>query len=329
MGNIPSKKRKKAIKKCSGSVTSSNQQPRSSQASFITSSSNGGEHTRMASILTETMVDQARQDAQQVQELHYLFKHVFQRNLIAPVTDLLNSPGAQCLDIGCGITATWLIDMANEYPTATFTGIDILEVSPDALSPPSQHLPLHIPTNCHFKKIDVLQDIDLPSGSFDHVYQRFMFTVYQMDESIQRKFMELANLLKPGGYMELIEPDMIPKQAGPKYTLLSNALYTMVKPVDQPLFHGPEIKQCLVSAGLDDVQTDYTSIPICWGGYVGKMLYEALLSLLARLGEVLWASLELEGEYNSQIYNDFLDSAFDECVEYKTYLNFHWAYGKR
>jgi hypothetical protein len=113
--------------------------------------------------------------------------------------------------------------MANEYPSTTFTGIDVLEVSPDAISSPPPHLPLHIPTNCHFKKIDVLQKIDLAPGSFDYVYQRFMFTVYQMDDSMQDKFTELANLLKPGGFMELIEPDMIPKQAGPKYTLLSNA----------------------------------------------------------------------------------------------------------
>lgn len=48
----------------------------------------------------------------------------------------------------------------------------------------------------------------------------------------------------------------------------------MLKPKDGVLFHGPVIKQCLVDAGLVDIQSDYSSIPICWGGYVGKMIYE-------------------------------------------------------
>jgi 2-polyprenyl-3-methyl-5-hydroxy-6-metoxy-1,4-benzoquinol methylase len=68
----------------------------------------------MASLLTDTMVEQARNDAQQVQELHYLIKHVFQRNLIAPIDDVLAAPGAQCLDIGCGLTATWLIGKTSQ-----------------------------------------------------------------------------------------------------------------------------------------------------------------------------------------------------------------------
>jgi hypothetical protein len=47
------------------------------------------------------------------------------------------------------------------------------------------------------------------------------------------------------------------------------------------------------------------------------------------LGPVLWPALDIDGEYDEQAYTDFVDQAFDECVEYKTYVNFHWAYGKR
>jgi hypothetical protein len=39
--------------------------------------------------------------------------------------------------------------------------------------------------------------------------------------------------------------------------------------------------------------------------------------------------LGLEGDYNEKTFVDFMDSAFDECVEYRTYVNFHWAYGRR
>lgn len=27
-------------------------------------------------------------------------------------------------------------------------------------------------------------------------------------------------------------------------------------------------------AGLVDVKSDYGSVPVCWGGYVGKLVYE-------------------------------------------------------
>ncbi|CAO3598545.1 unnamed protein product [Absidia cylindrospora] len=333
MGNKLSVKRKR-IRKGSISVKSGSQTPRSAQPTMASSGTSNSIHTTGThSLGGDTEFDQARYDANQIQELHYLFKHIFQRNLIAPAEHLLRKTGAQCLDIGCGPTATWLIDMAAEFPQATFTGIDIVDIGPMADSLPSPTsaslLPRHIPANCHFKKVDVLQNIDLPCATFDHIYQRFMFNVYQMDESIQPKFLELAGLLKPGGYIELIEPDMIPKKAGPKYTLLANALCVMLKPRHKQLFHGPVIKQRLIDAGLVDVQADYTSIPICWGGYVGKMLYETIVSVLGKLGEALWPLLELEGDYDEQVFIDFMDSAMDECVDYKTYVNFHWAYGKR
>ncbi|KAI8093519.1 S-adenosyl-L-methionine-dependent methyltransferase [Halteromyces radiatus] len=315
MGNQISKKRKR-MKRGAVSITDTSRSSFSDQ----TKSSSQSDH----------YFNQSQYNAEQLLELHYLFKHVFQRNLIAPVENVLNVPGAQCLDIGCGPTATWLIDMAAEFPNANFTGIDIQEVNPVAnpISPPSA-LPGQLPSNCQFKRIDVLLDIGLPLASFDHIYQRFMFNVYRMDAFRQSKFLELVDLLKPGGYIELIEPDMIPRQVGPKYSRLASAVSDMITSNKKSLYHGPVIKQCLLDAGLEDVQGDYISIPICWGGYVGKMLYESIVCVVGQLGEVLWPCLELEGDYDEMIYNKFLDSAFDECVEYKTYVNFHWAYGRK
>jgi hypothetical protein len=104
MGNQVSKRKKKAVKK--GDSTQP-QEPRSSQASVMTTV----ESTQAAAVtlLECTMLGLSRQYVEQVQELHYLFKHVFQRNCMAPVDTLLTARGAQCLDIGCGPTATWII----------------------------------------------------------------------------------------------------------------------------------------------------------------------------------------------------------------------------
>lgn len=61
------------------------------------------------SLLECTLLGLTREYIEQAPELHYLFKHVFQRNCMAPVDTLLTGRGARCLDIGCGPTAPWMI----------------------------------------------------------------------------------------------------------------------------------------------------------------------------------------------------------------------------
>ncbi|KAI8073021.1 hypothetical protein BC940DRAFT_290352 [Gongronella butleri] len=262
-------------------------------------------------------------EAAQYQEQHYLIKHLFQSNTKAPIDGLLSVPGSQCLDIGCGITATWIQDMAAEYPNALFTGVDLLTVANQQ----------HIPRNCEFKTLDILCPLlpTLVPESFDFIYQRFMFNTYEMNDARKKKFREFVQLLKPGGYIELVEPDFIPRQAGPKYTSLCYALINLVGTEKKEIYHGPVVHQCLVEMAdqLQDIRTDYTSMPVCWGGYIGKMLYQFFNALLKQLSQGLWLWLPLEGDYDEKVFNNYLDSAFNECVEYKTYINLHWVYAKK
>lgn len=109
--------------------------------------------------------------------------------------------------------------MAVEYPNANFVGID-LSIDPNGIIDDTSII-RHIPKNCQFKNIDVLKEIPLPPSSFDYIFQRFVYTVYTLDK-VGPKFKELVGLLKPGGYMELVEYDLYPKQMGPKYALLTS-----------------------------------------------------------------------------------------------------------
>lgn len=34
------------------------------------------------------------------------------------------------------------------------------------------------------------------------------------------------------------------------------------------------------AVGLLDITSDYGSVPVCWGGYVGKLVYEVLFFYL-------------------------------------------------
>ncbi|KAI9307992.1 hypothetical protein BJ944DRAFT_157022 [Cunninghamella echinulata] len=216
--------------------------------------------------------------------------------------------------------------MAVEYPNATFVGIDIA-INPDGTINDTDNIRL-IPKNCQFQQIDILKEIILPPNSFDYIYQRFLYTVYSLNQ-VESKFKEFVGLLKPGGYMELVEYDLHPKQIGPKFTLIIKAYANVVTSQNKELYHGPHLKQCLTDAGLEDINGDYISIPICWGGNMGKILYELINEVLSQFGAILWPWLELEGEYDKDVYFEFVDSAFNECVEYKTYFNLHWATGRK
>jgi hypothetical protein len=44
---------------------------------------------------------------------------------------------------------------------------------------------------------------------------------------------------------------------------------------------------------------------------------------------MIYEYLELDGEFNKEVYDALLDSAFDECVEYQTFLNVRWAAGRK
>ncbi len=37
----------------------------------------------------------------------------------------------------------------------------------------------------------------------------------------------------------------------------------------------------------------------------------------------------LEGDFDERRYEALLDKAFDECVEYQTFINFRWTIGRK
>lgn len=54
-----------------------------------------------------------------------------------------------------------------------------------------------------------------------------------------------------------------------------------------------------------------------------------MLVLFQHLGPSIYEYMGLDGEYNKDSYEALLDTAFDECVEYQTFFNVRWAYGKK
>ncbi|CAO3653511.1 unnamed protein product [Mucor hiemalis] len=265
-------------------------------------------------------------EANRQQGEHYLLKHVFQSSYFAPIEETLRQPGSKALDIGCGTHASWIIDVANDFPNCTFYGFDLVEpFSLDA----DIDLSIHIPSNCQLKKLDLLIDgFQYEDNTFDYTHQRLMHLIYHGDK-IPWMFQEMLRVTKVNGWIELLEPDITPKRAGPIFGRVFAGLRAFLKDTLGRVNEGSQLFKRMEEAGIVDIKTDYGSIPVCWGGYIGKLVYEDMLTMLNHIGLSVYEYIGLEGEFNKETYDALIDSAFDECVEYQTFFNIRWVCGRK
>ncbi len=94
--------------------------------------------------------------------------------------------------------------MAEDYPDSTFIGVDISPLFPDSNE---------APPNLGFLQCNVNDGLPFPDSTFDFVYQRCMIsfvTIYEVERFVK----ELIRVLKPGGYIEIVETDLNYENAG-------------------------------------------------------------------------------------------------------------------
>ncbi|KAJ2959229.1 hypothetical protein NQZ79_g5332 [Umbelopsis isabellina] len=137
------------------------------------------------------------EESDRLHEEHFLIKEGLGGNVLGQ--DLLTKKlqdGAMVLDIGCG-PGTWLLDLATEYPSSLFHGLDIASVFPNQIRPP----------NVNFKVGDARDELPYDPNTFDLVQVRLMATAFQSHEW-EIVYRNMYRVLKPGGYLQIIEPDL-------------------------------------------------------------------------------------------------------------------------
>lgn len=209
MGSQVSKIRKgtDSSKSRTDSKSQGQSQKTTSETSFHNSSTLSSNQPKFAQeVFPHSTSESSRQQGE-----HYLLKHMFQSSYHAPLEDILNKPDSKCLDVGCGTQAAWLLDVANDFPNCTFYGFDILE--PFSLEA-DQNFAAHIPPNCKLEKADIFDGFPYPDKTFDFVHQRLMNLAYHGDK-VPWMFSEILRVTKDNGLVELAEPDVAPKRAGP------------------------------------------------------------------------------------------------------------------
>lgn len=235
--------------------------------------------TKIPYLLAHDLAEQNRLDFQ-----HFFLKGILQANYLAPLTD----PSA-LLDVGSG-TGRWIIEMAQQFPNARVTGIDVAPTTPSA------------PLNVQFVQHDNLKGLPFPSNSFDYVHARLLVAAIPTHAwpGLLREYMRVT---RPGGWVELFEGGTTFLNGGPSTQQFLAWWDQMSKPrgIDASFMsHLPDIMQQL---GYENMQSQLLHVPVGkWGGRAGAMLLTNLVSG--------WGGLKTPFEAQAGVRPELFDRVF-------------------
>ncbi|KAF2197605.1 S-adenosyl-L-methionine-dependent methyltransferase [Delitschia confertaspora ATCC 74209] len=108
-----------------------------------------------------------------------------------------NQEDLRIIDLGAG-TGIWAEEIADQYPNAT---IDAVDISADQFPPESFRS-----KNTHFWTHNCFEPFpEQYLGKFDVVHARFWLCIVN-DDVAKQLFENFVTLLKPGGYLQWVEP---------------------------------------------------------------------------------------------------------------------------
>ncbi len=117
---------------------------------------------------------------------------------------------AEILDLACG-PGGWVLDVAYELPNAEVCGVDISSAMIDYANARARSQGI---TNASFGTMDITHPLDFADASFDLVHGRFLTAVLKRD-AWTPFVAECTRLLRPGGFLQLVEGNDAGRSLGP------------------------------------------------------------------------------------------------------------------
>ncbi|KAL1917973.1 uncharacterized protein VTP21DRAFT_3239 [Calcarisporiella thermophila] len=199
---------------------------------------------------------------------HYAFRSLFAgADFLSPIRQRLER-GCIVLDVGCG-PGTWTLEMATTFPNSHFVGIDMSSIFPHQITP----------KNCQFQLANFLKGLPFENDTFDFIYLRcvqFGLVSTEWPGLIQ----EILRVLKPEGYLEIVEADYAIQGGGPAFRKIADGLYNSMRARCNDPSWVHKIGNHFNEIGLEDVQV--TSVPFPMGKYAGR---------IGKLGQDNWIQL--------------------------------------
>ncbi|KAJ3123477.1 hypothetical protein HK100_011590 [Physocladia obscura] len=153
--------------------------------------------------------DEIEQNRLEIQ--HYILRAYFHGDVVCPeANELIKNDGVQVLDVGCA-KGFWLESLRKENPFSEYHGVDIAENLISAYG------------NISIKFGNILERLPYDDNTFDYVHERYLVLGIPKDK-FPDAIRELIRVTKPGGWIELVETDVVIYNAGPHSKLLSKAM---------------------------------------------------------------------------------------------------------
>jgi SAM-dependent methyltransferase len=181
---------------------------------------------------------------------------------------------ALILDVGTG-SGQWAYELCQEFPEALVIGLDLMPSKPGA------------PANYRGVRANVLQGLPFTDDRFDFVHQRLMFSGVPV-KSWPALVRELVRIVRPGGWVELVEGATEFLPATPAMEQLTERLRRLnrARGLDSTSVVFRRIDNYLTRAGASGVKRHAVALPLGeWGGQVGSLMASDIRALFLRLCE--------------------------------------------
>jgi ubiquinone/menaquinone biosynthesis C-methylase UbiE len=248
---------------------------------------------------------------------HYMLRYAFQGLYAAPLGD-----PASILDVGTG-TGRWAIEMAELFPAAQVVGLDVNPPPPDERADRGMDTR---PPNYQFTPGNILEGLPFPTGAFDFVHMRLLFTGMPLDRW-PSVIGELARVARPDGWVESVESANL-LQTGPAFAQVQTWLNQVVARRGVDIDAAVRVGDWMRAAGLVNVQVVTVNLPTgAYGGRIGTMMAQDILSAFNALkGFVAAAGIASESEFDALLAAARAELNAPTC---RTVTPFHIAYGQR
>ncbi|KAG0311560.1 hypothetical protein BGZ99_010080 [Dissophora globulifera] len=240
---------------------------------------------------------------------HYLCRFVFKGNFNVKLD---HDKPLKILDVATG-TGVWALEMAHEFPNAEVYGVDISAIFPTEIKP----------SNCHFQLCNILDGLPFPDNYFDFIYQRLL--VYALTPAQRRQvYIELQRILKPEGFLQLVESDGIVYNPGPETEMINQLS------LETSLRHGVDprevqnMKSGLKHAGYTGVNSFNIALPNGqWGGKAGALSLQNMHGLAT-----IWLKGEV-GKMDQEACDAILKVVDEECERLQSYYKVWLVVGQK
>ncbi|HEX8982683.1 MAG TPA: methyltransferase domain-containing protein [Ktedonobacterales bacterium] len=238
---------------------------------------------------------------------HYLLRSALRGNYASPLRD----PRA-ILDVACG-TGRWAIEMASMFPQASTVGFDMTPLPPDA---GAAH-------NFTFVQGNMFEGLPFPDDSFDFVHQRLVTVAIPTTQWLPQ-VQELLRVTRPGGWVELVEGDLLPGGAG--LTMLNDLGERMSLKRGMSFSNASRIDEYLRQAGARQIERRVIYLPV--GQVAGRLGAMAETDYLAILTSVR-GFLISQGLITEEEHTQALEQAQAELASGRFMWPFYIAYGQK